>query len=376
MKKLLFIIPLCTLLALCSCKTNNGGSTTESVNTDKVSVSELYNGIEDIQGKAYKKFTMPEKITKNECNDVYNLTLGYSNEKQDLSQLTQKGEKLVTAFSEKSLDDSKGLLVDNFRYDYTDNDFYCDVDMYDGFSATLNSNENINDEVTDFELYNIPREDNAGKSYNLKTGTMTAQQAAEFADKFMVENLKDFTGDLLPQTKYVCAYNSESADCFHIVAEYTYEGIPLDMNLSPFFPANNNDLVYYLDTVSDMKISSADSIESICANSNYVVKKADKIEKLISLQDAVNILDDQLAENSSYNFSDCELMYCHINHQQGQNEVVNPDDIVIDTTITYDFSPVWCFYIQKDCNDLQSLKSPDTIRVDALSGEVTFVKNG
>ena len=57
---------LCTGVMLTACGTDNSGNTVETEEKERVPVAELFDGYEELQGKDFDIFTLPETIEKPE----------------------------------------------------------------------------------------------------------------------------------------------------------------------------------------------------------------------------------------------------------------------------------------------------------------------
>ncbi|WP_444435834.1 hypothetical protein, partial [Ruminococcus bicirculans (ex Wegman et al. 2014)] len=107
-------------------------------------------------------------------------------------------------------------------------------------------------------------------------------------------------------------------------------------------------------------------------NANAPLNILDKTEKteMIPFDEAVKILETELAKGSYYEFSNVELMYCCLANQPAldmteEDNVAKAEQLAEEYNKTpKNFEPMWCFEIKGGEG------AKEYIKVNALSGEV------
>lgn len=357
MKKLLSFILAAALAALSGCSFVEDGNTKSDVDATLVPAQDIYKNAEKALAKSYKAFSFDEGIALSGETEIYTLTLGYSDPTMDMSILKAKGEEIAKCFEGESFDEKNGEIVSDFRYDYRTQESYYGLDIYDGLylgdEAFLTefieaqAAKTLDAQITDLRKKNAPAPDMSGNDFYQK--------------------VCKFTGELEPVFCYDIAF-SGGASGREIIGGYAYKGVPIDYSISAGLIDSDTESEDYLN-LSFQLFMKEDSKPCVFWSQSRMprVVSSERVDKLISFEGAVNILDDVLAENSDYEFSNAELCYC----SKYRYEITYYTDLVNDTSGSYVFEPVWVFYIAQESPDTEAVNQPSSVRVNALSGEVT-----
>lgn len=212
--------------------------------------------------------------------------------------------------------------------------------------------------------------DDPDKTVQLSDGSLTLKAAADKFSEYLNTKLSDFDlgFELRPLKAQVMDYNG--GNTLTIFAEQLYEGIPFESSQSTYHGFENGKESYYLSSWAEADMLSANSFFRISDLSSGNIAKTEPLSEIISLGAAVEILKENLAKNSSYEFTDIKLMYCC---KSVQNEIRVWDDkekineLVEEDNLTERvYRPTW-YFIKSEANNMTS-----GIKVDAVTGEITM----
>ncbi|WP_028510974.1 hypothetical protein [Ruminococcus sp. NK3A76] len=374
MRTIKTIFAVAGLIFLTSCSFIDDGNTKSVESVEYVETKDSYKNYEAVLNEEHSGFTLPDSIDVVDTNELYVITLGYTNTEKSEDKLRENGELLIKGICGESKDGGKIVTAENgdpFRYEYSDADIECLYDLFDGYIIRTGSMPeldycNINEVFTD---------STDEKTIELSGGNTTVKKCCDMIYDTLNNKLSDVKGgfELLP--KRICSYDSNGEKGLFVLNAFCFNKIPIDYSLSPFLTEDTKTLVYYLDASSSVYITNDKSPDYINSVSRFVLKDKKKIEKMVSFEGAVDILENELADNLYLEFDDAELIYTCIKTDETDGKKHDASSYIYDTTVTYEFEPTWCFYIKQDSKVENDLKHPSTVRVNALTGEITVMLN-
>ena len=200
----------------------------------------------------------------------------------------------------------------------------------------------------------------------LKDGTITLSQAVEKAQK--EENKwKKLSGDECgtrpKKIEILPAADGGEGKAVKISFEKTYKGIGIlteqkTTETSQDKPLSVDYLSFFDDTVT---ITSVHGIERIVSNAGAVHQKTveRKLDQIVSLKSAIQIMGKELAAYHDFKVSHIELCYRYVNEKIERNDAGN----------IYTTSPCWVFYINEE------QYKEEFILVDCETGKMDYIKN-
>ena len=381
MRTMKTIFAVAGLIFLTSCSFSQNTNTKETNEVSLSAIEDVFKNAEETMSKERSCFTLPKNIDMTVPQKVYKLTLGYDNTSQDVEVLKQTAETLAHDFFGDDFDNSKSIVTDNFRYDYENGNNYLFYDMFGSFSAIKDQDEYCDPtEITSYEYFYCGRDD-ISKEYSIGDKKSTVDKACEFAEKYINKGFEKIRHGfvLYPYSAGVYDNPKTGQKEIQVTLAFKYEDVSIDMNDSDLFYTDDKTFSYYLNPCCTITMTSPETVSAVRSNLNYELKSKQELEEIISFSEAVDILERELAANAYFEFVDCKLLYCHRKQQIQQDKPMSADEIVIDTTEKFEFTPTWCFYIdivnQTNKQEMIYKMTAKTIRVDALTGEITIAFN-
>jgi hypothetical protein len=167
-------------------------------------------------------------------------------------------------------------------------------------------------------------------------------------------------------------FTESSEYAVEVTCGIKYKGVPLEDYFSPMFVTEERNgyevITSYSPSHMLFDLYGKDNITFF--NSRFATRDIEttKISEIISLKDAVELLQNELAKNSYYEIEEVKLMYCC-----KSTSPVPTDDEELNSKMQADFAdaeptpfePTWCFFWYTDDGNRQALK------VNAVTGEIT-----
>lgn len=371
MKTKLFISSLLAMAMtlLVSCASQDNGNTKQAEQTEKVSVDKIYDGYEALQGKKYgNSFTMPEKITPVKPDGLYSFTCKPKSGLDD----EQESKHYFRSMVGDSYDESCFHKERDNVYSYIGKDGFtmyfangCPINAY--INGTVLAGSNVLEDLGEYD----PAEDE-DISLELKNGTYTigeiCSDLTELISKAFYPLYEGF--EMYPyHVTYILDNNMEK------VAEITYgvkyKGLSLEVQFSPLFEIEQRNgyqiVTNYSPSHMLFDVDTKGSTRFFTSRFAPRDLETTEVHEIISLQGAVDILKDNLAENSNYKFTDVKLYYCckEYGPTATDNEELNSrmNEDFKDAPLP-EFEPTWVFYWNAEDKRYD-------VKVNAVTGEIT-----
>ena len=382
LKQITILIALLIVFVSCSPQDNKGNIM--SVNeTNKVSISQIWDGYEELQGQDYGVIKLPEKITVQPTDGLCKLTLTpvACEDEQEASK------RFFKAFFGKDYDDSKcTTLSDTGDSMYDDPEIGNAVFTHGGgnrYAMPITAFRNGENTGAAYEelLGIFDPVNDKDCAVELPDGIFTISELCDSAERFIQEGLYPLygTGGLVIKP-YELIFTKSKDDpqnrVMQVLFSFGYKGIDLQEKSSPFNEARTlkgyNTQTYYAVFNITLDMKGTDRFTSYSNNSLPYRPECEAMTELISLGDAVGLLRSELAPNSRYEFTNIVMKYCH--KQTTASDAALSDEERIKAS--YELSefndsiaPTWCFE-WTGSNDITTATC--AIKVNAVTGEITI----
>lgn len=224
-----------------------------------------------------------------------------------------------------------------------------------------------------YKRYDLAKDDISGISYHLSDGDVAISDAIAYVEKHMKEDYHyvgskhlDYhvfgvTVRKLKENTYYYEFDVSTSykglslnkdDCFYIPSEQVPKQDD-SLKLEPF-GANHLVSMFQKDRLGFIW-SCCESFETVTIHHTY--------QKLLSLEDACQMLSDSLSENEAYEISSVELIY------QTKREYENKKGTSLSKIQSVHANPAYHFTVAK--TGLAEYRSRLYFDVDAISGEIT-----
>lgn len=345
---------MAVVLMMTGCSSQDNKSNNHSTDDARLEpVEQAYDCCDKLLGSDHSSFKLPEKISKVDFNKVYSLSCN-TLKNDDMTN----AEKLFKTFYGDDFDES-ALSTDNGGIVYQAG---INTSAYWGMDIALYS--------ADYEF----QENSSGQTYvvGLDEGGITLGGKAidvTDIDSGLNNYIADFYKDFTINTKEFSV--NDTVGRIDFTASLDYENVPFQYSPSAYSRADNeNNMSYWTFLQVTGSIGEDGKFDFINANAPLnILDKTEKTE-MIPFDEAVKILETELAKGSYYEFSNVELMYCCLANQPAldmteEDNVAKAEQLAEEYNKTpKTFEPMWCFEI----NGGEGAK--EYIKVNALDGEV------
>ena len=300
------------LLAACSAQ-DNGGKTKEAdpSDTGKVPLSQIWDGYEELQGKNYGDvLVLPDKIIPSNIAELYTLPVDLSS---DGDHSAQSKEYFKRFFGDGFDENAISFNEDEDTYIYaTANGDFSAFGLGRPFTAIKGGESPAAGEII---AYYNPWTD-LDTVLELANGSCTVKEVTDTVNSFLKDSYEPLFSDLDLKIESVMLYE-RAGDLKRIVrckVSASYRGLMLEDDSSPLFEVENKPfykiITNYTPAKIEFELDSKDNIINaittlLFANS----EKSAKLEELISLSQAAELLEKELALFSHYSISEIKLMY-------------------------------------------------------------------
>lgn len=385
MKKLIVtIISLCFVFSSCNLSFQNNSVNTKMSNKKFIlsDISEIYYGISKDINNYYTKITIPNNVKCDPPEKLYELTMKYQNDNKDLNYASERAESLNEIFCKNNKIQKDTLSLSETQLDYMTDDNCSDYTLNCSVFGEFNCfNEKTYNDIYNASELNIVKSyylnrdtSNLKDSYVLNNKNITIEQAVENVENFINNDLKLFNLGIDARVKdiYIVKYDKKYA--FKFLMERVLNNVPFlecnTMNYEKFEEGTDHFVLSYLEI-----IMTNNNIFDII--NNYLPLKLDaknEISQIIPLKEAMNILEQELADNVHFDIDDISLEYCC---KQGFHAEDGSIDLTLDnfdSSDKFEYSPYWCFYIDDNDNIAIGNEHPrKCLMVDALKGELSVL---
>lgn len=385
MKKLIItIMSLCFVFSSCNLSSQNNSVNTKMSNKKFIlsDISEIYNGISKDINNYYTKLTIPNNVKCDPPEKLYELTMKYQNDNKDLNYASERAESLNEIFCKNNKIQKDTLSLSETQLDYMTDDDCLDYTLNCSVFGEFNCfNEKTYNDIYNASELNIVKSyylnrDKSGlkDSYMINNKNFTIENIVESVENFINNDLKLFSLGIDARVKdiYIVKYDKKYA--FKFLLERVLNNVPFlecnTMNYEKFEEGTDHFVLSYLEI-----IMTNNNIFDIIHN--YLPLKLDaknEISQIIPLKEAMNILEQELADNVHFDIDDISLEYCC---KQGFHAEDGSTDLTLDnfdSSDKFEYSPYWCFYIDDNDNIAIGNEHPrKCLMVDALKGELSVL---
>ena len=377
--KLFIIIVVVFALSSCSAQ-DNGGKTKEadSANTEKVPVSQIWNGYEELQGKQYgNAFTLPEKIEPVNVERLYSFV---PKERPDWNKVSAGAEAFFKAFYGNSYDPgnsfestSSGGLKQIQYLSYEDAANVSSSGIVYAFRKGYKIAE-ISSQPDILVCYDPDSDRNI--KLELDEGECTVGELCDYLTAFSKTAFYPmYDGYELEPVKVTYQCTADMKKTASVLFGIKRDGIFMETYQSSLFEQehrqNYDVLTYYSFNQMTFEMSGVNDILGFTNVTLLSKMQEEPLDEIISLKEAVRILETSLADQSKYRFQSVNLMYC----QKFTYPVITGNDS-LNSEILADygeipdqpFVPTWCFTWNTEQDGNTYIHH---IKVNAVSGEIT-----
>ncbi|MDE6150103.1 MAG: hypothetical protein K2F81_08440 [Ruminococcus sp.] len=384
MKKSIILILFCFLFSSCNLSSQNNSVNTKVSNKKFIlsDISEIYNGISKDINNSYTKITIPNNVKCDPPEKLYELTMKYQNDNKDLNYANERAKRLNEIFCSKNNIQKKTLSLSETNLDFFTlndcTDYAINCSVFGEFNCFL---EKTYDNIYNASELNIVRSyylnrDKSGlkDSYMINNKNITIENIVESVENFINNDLKLFSLGIDARVKdiYIVKYDKKYA--FKCIMERVLDDVPFlecnTMNYEKFEEGTDHFILSYLEII----MTNSNIFDVI---NNYIPLKLGakkEISQVIPLKEAMNILEQELADNVHFNIDEVSLVYCC---KQGFHAEDGGTDLTLDSfdsSIRFEYSPYWCFYIDDNDNIAIGNEHPrKCLMVDALKGDLSVL---
>lgn len=379
MKKMIVVLAL-LMFFLSSCSIFNYDEATRQIDVsaeNMTSVDKIYDGYEELQGKDFGTFKMPEVIDVQRIEEVYSIVAT----RRDDNKSDEEKNKLFRAVFKDSFDESKCYHGENGFYSY-ENDNGDIANILEGVpqNAYTCEDDEIFSNVYEYEelgFYDVNRDKDV--MLELIDGNCTVGELCESFEE-LIEAINEYYGNVNIKpldVRYIKA--GTSGNYATICCAVDIEGLIFEEVISPMHKvekAGEYDLqTYYLFDFINIRVLGKDHISFVSFDSSPKDIEKTKTDKIISLNGAVNILKNELAPNSKYEFDGVGLRYCckmtmPVYDATSEEAMKKSDKIFQEYMEEHEippYEPTWYFYWY---NEERTIRQ--SIKVNAITGEITI----
>lgn len=361
-----YSVAVTVIFISCSCTSQNNGVNTQNTDTtSKKAVSQAYDNLDSLLVKDYGNIVLPEKITKSDFENLYKLSLNNSKDVDTDIDYEKEGKEFFKSFfSDKYKDEcckseqSGGLSYNNdsqYAFYQRQAQAYMDFD-----NSILLSADNT--------IETIKLRNKNDTNVVLDGKKISQSDITDKTNKYMTDCFNKYCGDLklIPYDIQVTDNNLAT-----VIFAMNYKGLNIDAYKGNLFEENSDSTTFYSSTDISCTVNSDLDITNLFYSTYDKVDSAEKLDEIIPLENAVQLVSDGLSEYSHYEFDDVLLLYSSkvtqpfIDVTDGKEEPEWLDDYL---KKPIEFTPTWCFI----CDDEKSGLSRWIVRVDAITGEITI----
>lgn len=373
MRKIIWVcMIIVSLFMFVSCAAqDNSDNTYDTETSDKVPVSQAWEGYEELLGNDYGVFIMPDKLEPLDADVLYSfqteLNIPYG------SLVTEEMKADALRFAKIFFGDSfdAGELTVNDQINAVQYNGELGQMVYRGFPEgtlkgsvldCLDNYENV------FGAFRSGRDDDSVMQF--EDGSCTVGEfcsnVQEYIDSALYPVYDGF--DLFPYEIFNYYSSETGLKRAEIRCAARFKGVMLEEYFSPFSYYGNDPETglikeqYYIPF--DIRIGYDSPTNPVYNFPDTAPRHAVDItehKEIISLKQAVELLKDNLAPNMRFEFDDVRLTYCSMqtslhNGEVGAEQIVDPTP----------YEPTWCFFR----NSQTPGKARDGVKVNALTGEI------
>lgn len=362
MRKLLLILLSMIILTSCSAFDNQANNQ-EVKDIKKQAVYDAFSNYSSVSNKSYNKFALPQSIEISEIKNAY--MLDCNSPKNSISNDTVL--EIYKAFYGEKYNNN------NVTYDDNDGILYSageNTSTYWGYDISLFSDDYYSYETDSAKQYDAFTDKDESISFRGKT--ITIQSLSDEINS----GLKNILSPFYPGYDIKVESLSILGDNVEFTCSLSKDNISFQYAPSEYLSYDNNNMTYWLFS-SVSGIYGINGFKMIQASPQNIITDSSAISEIVPIDEAVAILDKELAENIDFEFTDIRLMYCCLTaqpiidrmHEEKQKQ--SEEDTEEYNMKTKEYVPMWCFEIQSTPESI----SKQYIKINAVTGEM-FVDMG
>lgn len=378
-----FIIVFFSLM-LASCSVLQQDNDLYNKNTNSkislINLSEIYDGLEDGVNKCYTKISIPETINRQEPEKLYRISMKYQNSSKDLKFIKQRSEGLNETICKRNNLHKKSLILSSNKLDYISKEelgeYFLDCFVFGEFNFINEKMYNDYFEDSSCKLvksYYLNRDkSNINDTYKLNNDNMTIKEIAKYTESFVNDELDVLTNGIKAQVRDIYIYKSNGRYAASCKLQLQLDNIPFMECDTLEYELMSDKTTDFVSSYITLKMIDKNNFAEIISNDCLEVNNKKEIEKIISLKKALDILEQELADNVHFDINDVCLEYCCKQKLETNDEVANNLNLDnINSHETFEYSPYWCFYIDdNEKEDIDNEHPRKSLLVNALTGEL------
>lgn len=321
-------------------------------------VSQGFADYKSVADKSYEKFTLPKSIETYEIKSAY--TLECNSPKNSISNDTVL--EIYKEFYADKFDKSNITYDENGGIMYTAGE---NASTYWGHDLSLFSEDYSGLEEGERVIYDVYA--NGDDSITFGGKAVTVQSIADEINGELKRILSPFYKGLDIKIESL----STVGDDLEFSCSLLYEGMPFQYTPSEYLSYDANNMVYWMFS-SVSGVYGSEGFEMIQASPPMIVTDKSELNELVSVDEAVSLLDKELAKYIDYEITDIVLMYCCLTSQPAIDRTNADNEQQAEKTTeeynmkTKEFTPMWCFEIKSAPESI----SKQYIKVNAVTGEL------
>jgi len=367
-KSIITIIFLSIVLSTCTSQDNRNNNQ-QSENVQLVPVSQAYDSCEELLGKEYNKFSLPKKISPKSYEHIYTLQCNVQENKVSENSIKEINKKFYnSSYDEnKLINDQNGGIIYQ-EGDNASNYWGLDVSLMSPAYKFLEYKENENP-IKEYFISDIQGD----ASFKFSEKEVNVDKQTDYINEYLSELLSPVYSDYTLVTKSMYTIEIDGTSRIQFICSENYCGIPFQYNHSEYTVVDNiGNMNYWLVSNISGEIDENDNFIFVNAGVPYTVVNKTEQDSIIPFTEAVKVLENELAENVHYDFTNVELMYCSFTKQPmfSYDQNADPEETEQKTKEYNEklktFEPMWCFEISTDT--ISTTKG--YVKVNAITGEI------
>lgn len=356
------------LLVGTACSGQDSSEQNKSDNAEAVGTKAAFEGSDELRGKDLGKLRLPDEFEAADTTEVYTFPF----EPAVSDEEAENSKAFFRAVFGDGYNDSCWKDEGNRVYSYNSEEGFvsffrnnCPENYYSGERGAVSISEVLGTYRADAD-----RE----KTIDLQKGECSIGEICDTVSDFISKAMYPLYGEfeIYPCTvKHIIDDSAESSA--EVTCAVRYHSITLEPDFSPLFEVEEREeykvVTNYVPSHMLFYLDGKDSITFFTNRFGTKQMNAERLDEIIPLKRAVNILLDSLAEYSSYDIEQVALYYCC------KNTAPSPvGDEKLDLKMAEDFKdvprcrfePTWCFIWHTPDGSQQDIK------VNAVTGEITM----
>lgn len=352
---------------------DNKSNTQQAENFQLSSVNVAYDGIDELMGKDMGSVKLPDTIIVQDISELYTFS-AKMHHNEDSQTNKEFALKLYSDFFKESFEPEE-CEFDSLGYFYMYYDEGKELARYaDGQMSLVRKDYEVNLEEEFQRFYRADSDERISVGNSECSVKEIAAAAKDFLDNELPTAFNGFVVE--PQDVFIRRNGDKNVvniNCVQKLHGIPFEDYPTVFTQMSKDSSGNDTITTYYATDIRMGLDDKDSIAWVHIDKPVEITKKEKLEKMISLKDAVDILHKELSELTVFKFDEVKLMYCckqtYIDYYYGdmtfEQQLEKTNEL---NEQEHDFYPTWCFIAD---NELSGY-SRWIVKLNAVTGEITI----